>query len=74
MNFLQWFKGLLSVFDLNAIQFPGSRNTGLITQEAAYLNNNAGLWVYYSNLVGIYQYCYQNEMLSHQNHGKIRYI
>lgn len=43
MNFLQWFKGLLSVFDLNAIQFPGSRNTGLITQEAAYLNNNAGL-------------------------------
>lgn len=51
MNFLQWFKGLLSVFDLNAIQFPGSRNTGLITQEAAYLNNNAGLWVYYSNLL-----------------------
>lgn len=50
MNFLQWFKGLLSVFDLNAIQFPGSRNTGLITQEAAYLNNNARLWVYYSNL------------------------
>lgn len=55
VNFLQRFKrlhyhALYRYVTFMQFNFLGQGTQGLITQEAAHLNNNVGLWVYYSNL------------------------